>query len=276
MVQDLSFLHLPDVYPRATRQRLRRLVSYQTKRASAVLTVSEFCRRDLIDSYGLDPLRVHVVPNTVEAPRPLTADRRDRAAWPSWPSHGVDSPFLLYLGNLHPRKNVAGALRAFAAAQRRRPGARRPPVRGGRRPLVGLRRAGGRPGVTGRSGASSSAASTTTCASSCSSRPTRWCTCRASRASACRRSRPWPSATPVLAGDAGRHPRGHRRRRAARRPRRPRGDHRRHPPDRDRLGPAATSWSSAAVDRVAHYDLVSTGMAARAALGDAALASVPR
>ncbi len=31
MVQDLSFLHLPDVYPRATRQRLRTLVSYQTQ-----------------------------------------------------------------------------------------------------------------------------------------------------------------------------------------------------------------------------------------------------
>jgi glycosyltransferase involved in cell wall biosynthesis len=120
MVQDLSFLHLPDVYPRATRQRLRSLVSYQTKRAAAVLTVSEFCRRDLIDSYGLDPLSVHVVPNAIEPPRPLTADRRDRAE-AELAANGVDSPFLLYLGNLHPRKNVARALRAFAAARRRQP-----------------------------------------------------------------------------------------------------------------------------------------------------------
>ncbi|HVN52245.1 MAG TPA: glycosyltransferase family 1 protein [Acidimicrobiales bacterium] len=116
MVQDLSFLHLPDTYPFATRQRLQRIVGHQARRAAGVLTVSEFCRRDLIDSYGLDPLRVHVVPNAVEVPRPLTPDRRERAL-ASLERGGVDSPFLLYLGNLHPRKNVARALQGFAAAR---------------------------------------------------------------------------------------------------------------------------------------------------------------
>jgi glycosyltransferase involved in cell wall biosynthesis len=120
MVQDLSFLHLPDVYPRSTRLRLRSLVSFQARRASAVLTVSEFCRRDLIDSYGLDPRRVHVVPNAVEPLRPLSGQRRARAE-AELAGHRVDSPFLLYLGNLHPRKNVARALRAFAAARRTDP-----------------------------------------------------------------------------------------------------------------------------------------------------------
>jgi len=117
MVQDLSFLHLPDVYPLATRQRLRLIVSHQARRAAAVLTVSEFCRRDLIDSYGLDPLRVHVVPNAIVAPRPLSPERRDRAL-ALLEQSGIDSPYLLYLGNLHPRKNVGGALRAFALARR--------------------------------------------------------------------------------------------------------------------------------------------------------------
>jgi glycosyltransferase involved in cell wall biosynthesis len=117
MVQDLSFLHLPDVYPRATRQRLRTLVNYQARRAAAVLTVSEFCRRDLVDSYGLDPARVHVVPNSVEPLAALPADRRERAQ-EVLAQHHVKAPYLLYLGNLHPRKNVARALRAFAAARR--------------------------------------------------------------------------------------------------------------------------------------------------------------
>ena len=120
MVQDLSFLHLPDVYPRATRQRLRTLVSYQARRAAAVLTVSEFCRRDLVDSYGLDPMRVHVVPNSVEPLAPLSADRRDRAQ-AVLDEHHVEAPYLLYLGNLHPRKNVARTLQGFAEAQRRDP-----------------------------------------------------------------------------------------------------------------------------------------------------------
>jgi len=117
MVQDLSFLHLPEVYPRWTRQRLTRLVGRQARRAGAVLTVSEFCRRDLIDSFGLDPGRVHVVPNTVEVPPALPADRRARAL-AGLAGHHIDGPFLLYLGNLHPRKNVARTIRAFAEARR--------------------------------------------------------------------------------------------------------------------------------------------------------------
>jgi len=120
MVQDLSFLHLPEAYPFATRQRLQTIVGHQSRRAAAVLTVSEFCRRDLIDSYGLDPLRVHVVPNAIDQPRPLTADRRDRAL-DVVARAGVDGRFLLYLGNLHPRKNVPAALRAYASARRADP-----------------------------------------------------------------------------------------------------------------------------------------------------------
>jgi len=117
MVQDLSFLHLPDAYPRWTRQRLTRLVGRQARRAAAVLTVSEFCRHDLIDSFGLAPDRVHVVPNTVDVPLPLPADRRARAL-AGLAEHNIGGPFLLYLGNLHPRKNVARTIRAFLEARR--------------------------------------------------------------------------------------------------------------------------------------------------------------
>ncbi len=120
MVQDLSFLHLPDVYPARTRRRLRALVGHQARRAAAVLTVSEFCRHDLIDQYQLEPSRVHVVPNTVDAPTPLAPERRSQIL-DQLATQQVDGPFLLYLGNLHPRKNVARAIRAFADVGRRDP-----------------------------------------------------------------------------------------------------------------------------------------------------------
>jgi glycosyltransferase involved in cell wall biosynthesis len=117
MVQDLSFLHLPEVYPRRTRQRLKALVGLQSRRANAVLTVSDFCRQDLINSFGLDPGRVHVVPNAVEVPSPLPPDRRARVL-AGMARHQIDGPFLLYLGNLHPRKNVPRTIRAFVEARR--------------------------------------------------------------------------------------------------------------------------------------------------------------
>ena len=120
MVGDLSFVHLPECYPWATRQRLDRLVRHQARRTAAVLTVSEFCRRDLVSTYGLDPARVHVVPNSVEAMAPLALARRDQAR-AGLARRGVDGPFFLYLGNLHPRKNVARAIRAFGLARRAHP-----------------------------------------------------------------------------------------------------------------------------------------------------------
>jgi glycosyltransferase involved in cell wall biosynthesis len=121
MVQDLSFLHLPDVYPRRTRRRLTALVGHQARRAAAVLTVSNFCREDLITSYGLDPARVHIVPNAIEVPAALPPERRARAL-AGLVRHHIDSaPFLLYLGNLHPRKNVARTIRAFIEARRSDP-----------------------------------------------------------------------------------------------------------------------------------------------------------
>lgn len=117
MVPDLSFEHLPDAYPRATRVRLQALVRRQAPRVDRVLTISGFCRDDLRGTYGLADSHVHHVPLHGDPPLPLdqtvVAERR-RAL-------GIDGPFVLYLGNLHPRKNLPVALEAFRLARRGNP-----------------------------------------------------------------------------------------------------------------------------------------------------------
>lgn len=121
MVQDLSFEHRPQDYPLATRLRLRWAVRAQVRRARVVLTVSDDARADLIRSYGLDPSRVFRVYNASLPSPPL--DEQVVADQRSWlRDQGVTGPFLLYLGNLHPRKNVVGAIEAFGLAQRSQPG----------------------------------------------------------------------------------------------------------------------------------------------------------
>jgi glycosyltransferase involved in cell wall biosynthesis len=86
-------------------------------RVATVVTISEFCRQDLIDSYGLSPSNVHVVPLAVEPYEPLSQDRVARAAF-VLAEYGIKRPFILYLGNLHPRKNVARTIRSFIEARR--------------------------------------------------------------------------------------------------------------------------------------------------------------
>ncbi len=111
MAADLSFAHLPDTYPRA-RLPLRTLVRQQVSAAAAVLTTSEFCRSDLVATFGMSPNAVHVVPLAIDPPGRAVAATRQSLA-----DRGVRPPYLLHLGHVHPRKNVALAIRAFRAAQ---------------------------------------------------------------------------------------------------------------------------------------------------------------
>ncbi|HEY5822526.1 MAG TPA: glycosyltransferase family 1 protein, partial [Propionibacteriaceae bacterium] len=110
LVTDLSFVHVPDAYPWRTRFRLQTLIRAQIRRAPIVLTISEFCRDDLVASYRLAPERVKVIPIAIDAPR-----TPDPAAQARLADRGVRAPYLLYLGNLHPRKNVPLAISAFRA-----------------------------------------------------------------------------------------------------------------------------------------------------------------
>lgn len=119
-VGDLSFEHRPRDYPPATVARLRGLVPRHVRRAAAVLVPSEFTRADVVATYGVRPETVHVVPNRVAGP--VTLPPAPAAAADAWlAAHGVRPPYLLYLGNLHPRKNVTALIRCFLRAQRATP-----------------------------------------------------------------------------------------------------------------------------------------------------------
>jgi glycosyltransferase involved in cell wall biosynthesis len=76
------------------------------KRAAAVLTVSEFSRERICDWAGLTPERVHVVGNGVSAA--FVADG------PRMPS---PRPYLLYVGNDKPHKNLGLLLSGFESGR---------------------------------------------------------------------------------------------------------------------------------------------------------------
>ncbi|WP_089155513.1 glycosyltransferase family 4 protein [Micromonospora sp. NBS 11-29] len=119
-VGDLSFVHRPRDYPARTAARLRALVPRHVRRAAVVLVPSEFTRDDVVSTYRVPPEVVRVVPNRVAPPLALDADAVATAdAWLA--ARRVVPPYLLYLGNLHPRKNVPLLIRAFRQVQRDTP-----------------------------------------------------------------------------------------------------------------------------------------------------------
>jgi len=119
-VHDVSFLEHPEYFTRDRAMQLQFTVRRTVYRAARILTGSEFSKSSILKVYGdLDEDKVVVVPNAAASEfRPMpreaaTAAVRDRFQIPA--------PFVLSVGDLQPRKNQIGLIRAFAKLVRAYP-----------------------------------------------------------------------------------------------------------------------------------------------------------
>ncbi|MCB0077681.1 MAG: WecB/TagA/CpsF family glycosyltransferase [Anaerolineales bacterium] len=111
-VHDLGYEAFPEAHTAAQRFYLRATTRYHARAATHLVTISEATRRDLVARYGADPQRISVVYPGVDHQRfqPLT----DPTAAPQIRARYSDGArYLLYVGTLQPRKNVARLVRAF-------------------------------------------------------------------------------------------------------------------------------------------------------------------
>ena len=115
LIHDAAPLRRPEAYSAAYAGWHRRLGGAVARRALAVVTVSEFSRRELVQRAGLDPERVTVVRGGVDPRFSPAADPE-----PAGASLGLDRPYVLTLGTDDGRKNL-GSLE-LAAAQLRAEG----------------------------------------------------------------------------------------------------------------------------------------------------------
>ncbi len=107
VVHDLIPLFYPARLPRIPRASLyfRFVVPLLLRRSRAVIADSEATRRDVVARYGLAPDRVHVAYPAYDRTRFFP----DPAVRPA------EAPYLLYVGNIAPHKNVRRLVQAFAA-----------------------------------------------------------------------------------------------------------------------------------------------------------------
>jgi glycosyltransferase involved in cell wall biosynthesis len=110
-VHDLAFLHLPETFPVALRVALRVLVPRSMQRASRIIAVSEFTRRDIMARYPIRPEKIVVIPEGADARfRPRAAEETAAVL----ARYGLRPGFLFSLGRLNRRKNLARLLQAYA------------------------------------------------------------------------------------------------------------------------------------------------------------------
>ncbi len=112
VLHDAAVLREPDAYSHAYRLWHRYAGLAVARHAAAVITVSEFSRRELISLAGLAPERLEVIGGGVSTAFTPDADR-ERAAR----RYGLDRPYVLTLATADRRKNLP-ALAVTAARLR--------------------------------------------------------------------------------------------------------------------------------------------------------------
>jgi glycosyltransferase involved in cell wall biosynthesis len=109
-VHDVVFRRRPDLVDDGLRRYLDRWTDVSCSVADAVVTVSEFSRREIADLYGRAESRIDVVSNAVDREF-FSIERR----------HQGGRPTLLSVGALEAKKNVRALLAGFARLLEREP-----------------------------------------------------------------------------------------------------------------------------------------------------------
>lgn len=115
-IHDLSFEHLPQTFNRRSRTQLRLTVRHSARRAARILSLSEHTRRDIIETYGITPDRVTAIPLAAPDHFGPIADNRELQRVRH--NYGIDGDYILSVGSIQPRKNLARLVRAYALLRR--------------------------------------------------------------------------------------------------------------------------------------------------------------
>jgi glycosyltransferase involved in cell wall biosynthesis len=93
------------------------MLNASARKADQVVTVSEYSKTQIMEALGIPESKITVIHCGVDSQYFQACDPKENRAVAE--SLGIRTPFLLYVGNLKPHKNVATLLRAFAQLCRR-------------------------------------------------------------------------------------------------------------------------------------------------------------
>ncbi len=118
-VHDIGFHRYPKLYkPRQVRIHEHAMKEI-AKKATRILTVSEFSGREIAEAYGIDPRKIAITYNGVDhqAYHPI-ADKQEIEE--RLRRYQLPQPYFLTVGRLETKKNIVMLLKAFTSFKTRR------------------------------------------------------------------------------------------------------------------------------------------------------------
>lgn len=110
VIHDLNFVHYPQDLPKVASRYLRYFFPKFAKKAVKIITVSEYSKNDIVESYGISPEKVVSIWNGAsEVFVPIRDEKKESVR----NQYSNGKPYVLFVGALHPRKNVGRLLLAY-------------------------------------------------------------------------------------------------------------------------------------------------------------------
>lgn len=110
VIHDINFLHHPADSKWLTGRYYNHYFPRFAKEATRIATVSEYSKQDISKNYGIAPDTIDVVYNGIN-PFFKPLDEASKQATRQRITHGKE--YFVYVGSLHPRKNIPNLIRAF-------------------------------------------------------------------------------------------------------------------------------------------------------------------
>ncbi|MFC2129588.1 glycosyltransferase family 4 protein [Bacteroidota bacterium] len=110
VIHDLNFVHRPKDLPFLSRAYYRYFYRRFAKKANRMATVSEYSRRDIINNYDIDEDKIDLVYNGASKNFfPVKNPRKQEVM----DEYAGGAPYFVFVGSIHPRKNIRNLLKAF-------------------------------------------------------------------------------------------------------------------------------------------------------------------
>jgi glycosyltransferase involved in cell wall biosynthesis len=110
VIHDINFVHRPGDLPWLVRNYYRHYFPRFAHRATRIVTVSEYSRRDIINQYEVPEEKVDLAYNGVnERYHPLSEEEAVEVR----KAYTGGAPYFVFVGSIHPRKNITNLLKAF-------------------------------------------------------------------------------------------------------------------------------------------------------------------
>jgi glycosyltransferase involved in cell wall biosynthesis len=108
-ILDVSYRHFPELFKKKDLYQLNIWGGYSARRATKIITISESSKDDIINEYKIPGQKIEVIHLGVkETPEKLMSTND------VFQKFGVNSPYILFVGTIQPRKNIERLVEAFS------------------------------------------------------------------------------------------------------------------------------------------------------------------